>query len=724
MTSRALFPTCRRTTAAAVLVLLLATPVVGLASAPTTLGEQGRYVTHLLLHEVGSEKYDLRNMATGYLLTVASTLQDRHTVRSRNTSLETRKDFAPVFLETKRGGSAPGDAWVTRVGASSASIQEAAASRTAPMPRVAFAGFQEMPAALQMMMMRYWLAHHKPRALQMLRADPTAPPVEIRRVGSDVLSLPGGRRSVLTRYTVANLMFGREILWMDDRARVAALMTFAGGLPVEQVLEEYRPALRQLVGSGVRQEMANLDTLGRQVRPEATGTFAIVGARLIDGTGAAPIADSAVIVNNSKIVATGARATVALPRGIKVVHAEGQTLLPGLWEMHIHYSGVEFGPALLAAGITTARDLGGEFEFLTALRRKLNDSAALGPRLLLAGLIDSGGPLAFGEVDVETTAESIAAVDRYADAGFQQIKVYDQIQPDVLRAIAAEAHRRGLIVTGHVPAAVDTFGGIADGMDQINHLQYITREMQEGTDSPVDPTSVRAKRMIALLKERQIVVDPTDSWGEMASHPKGVSVMSFEPGVAAAPFTLRYKYESLGAQVDETRWRERMAANGRAIGALHAAGVPIVAGSDTGLVGYGLDRELELYVAAGMTPIAAIQTATLGAARTMKLGGESGSVEVGKRADLILVEGNPLTNIGDLRRVTKVVRGGWLYDSIALGRVVGFERMSGSHQNASRRRRVTLTGISQAHELTEKSQQMGVAIGADLDPSRSTYDTE
>jgi imidazolonepropionase-like amidohydrolase len=165
----------------------------------------------------------------------------------------------------------------------------------------------------------------------------------------------------------------------------------------------------------------------------------------------------------------------------------------------------------------------------------------------------------------------------------------------------------------------------------------------------------------------------------MASHPKGVSVMSFEPGIAAAPFTLRYKYESLGAQTEELAWRERMAANGRVIGALYTAGVSIVAGSDTGLVGYGLDRELELYVAAGMTPIAAIQTATLGAARAMKLDADSGSIEVGKRADLILVDGNPLTNISDLRYVTKVVRGGSLYDSIALGRVVGFERMSGSH---------------------------------------------
>lgn len=669
----------RRTASAALLALLPATPGACLppVAAPAPQ-EQGRYVTYLLLHQVGSETYALRGTA-GSTLTIASTLQDRRSVRARTTTLETGRNLSPVMLETRRDGSAAGDAWVTRVGTSSATIQEGAISRTAPKPRVAFVGFQEMPAALQMMMMRYWSLHHHPRALPMLRADPTAPPVEIRRAGSDTLLLPDGRHAVLARYTVANLMFGLEIVWMDDRGRLAALMSFAGGLPVEQVLEEYRPAFRQLVDSGVRQEMANLDDLGRQVRPEAKGTFAIIGARLLDGTGAAPIADSAVIVNNGRIAAVGARAKIVLPRGIKVIRADGRTLLPGLWEMHIHYSGVEFGPALLAAGITTARDLGGEFEFLTALRRKL-DGTALGPRLLLAGLIDSGGPLAFGEVDVETTAEGVAAVDHYADAGFEQIKVYDQIQPDVLKAITSEAHRRNMTVTGHVPIAVDTFEAIADGMDQINHLQYVTRTLQEGADGPVDPTSDRAVQMIDLLKQRGIVVDPTDSWGEMASHPKRVAAVSFEPGIAAAPFTLRFKYEAIGAQGDETSWRERMAANGRVIGALHAAGVPIVAGSDTGLVGYGLDRELELYVAAGMTPIAAIQTATLGAARAMKLDGDSGSVEVGKRADLLLVEGDPSTDISDLRHVTKVVRGGWLYDSIALGRAVGFERTGGASQ--------------------------------------------
>ncbi|MGI4878362.1 MAG: amidohydrolase family protein, partial [Janthinobacterium lividum] len=445
----------RRTASAVLLVLLPARPAECFAPVPATgVEEHGRYVTYLLLHEVGSENYALRGTATRSTLTIASTLQDRRSVRARATTLETGSNLSPVMLETRREGSAAGDAWVTRVGAHSATIQEGTISRTAPKPPVAFVGFQEMPAALQMMMMRYWSLHHHPRALPMLRAAPTAPPVEIRRAGTDTLSLPGGRRAVLTRYTVANLLFGREMVWMDDRGRLAALMTFAGGLPVEQVLEEYRPAFRQLVDNGVRQEMANLDDLARQVRPEATGTFAIVGARLIDGTGAAPIADSAVIVSEGRIAAVGARTTVVLPRGIKVVSAKGRTLLPGLWEMHIHYSGVEFGPALLAAGITTARDLGGEFDFLTTLRRKLDGTGALGPRLLLAGLIDSGGPLAFGEVDVETTAEGVAAVDRYADAGFEQIKVYDQIQPDVLKAITTEAHRRNLTVTGHIPIAV------------------------------------------------------------------------------------------------------------------------------------------------------------------------------------------------------------------------------------------------------------------------------
>jgi imidazolonepropionase-like amidohydrolase len=326
--------------------------------------------------------------------------------------------------------------------------------------------------------------------------------------------------------------------------------------------------------------------------------------------------------------------------------------------------------------VTTARDCGGEYEFLTAVRRKIDRDHALGPKLLLAGLIDGGGPMAFGYVEAKTPGEGVYAVDTYAEAKFNQIKVYTQIQPDVLRAIADEAHRRGLTVTGHVPAAINAFDGIDDGMDQINHLQFVIRAMNpDGGVGPVDIQSERSKKLVALLKERQIVVDPTLSWGEMAGHPKNVDVASFEPGINAAPYTVAAKYRALGVPAEEgAKFRERMETNRKVVHALIEAGVPIVAGSDTGLIGYGLDRELELYVQAGMSPMAAIQSVTIVPARVMKMAADAGSVEVGKRADMVLVDGNPLTNISDIRRVVSVVKDGRMYDSKALGRSAGFNR--------------------------------------------------
>jgi imidazolonepropionase-like amidohydrolase len=130
----------------------------------------------------------------------------------------------------------------------------------------------------------------------------------------------------------------------------------------------------------------------------------------------------------------------------------------------------------------------------------------------------------------------------------------------------------------------------------------------------------------------------------------------------------------MGGATTAEQMRTRTAQTLAAIGALHKAGVTIVPGSDTGLVGYGLIRELELYVQAGMTPLEAIQSATIVSARAMKLDRDSGTIEAGKRADLILVDGDPLTNISDLRKVSQVVANGRLYDAATLRRSVGFRR--------------------------------------------------
>jgi imidazolonepropionase-like amidohydrolase len=429
--------------------------------------------------------------------------------------------------------------------------------------------------------------------------------------------------------------------------------------------------------------MANLAAIGREVPPLMTGAFAIAGATLIDGSDAAPIPDAIVIVRDGRIAAAGPRASVSIPRGVQVLDGRGKTLLSGLWEMHTHYSGIEFGPALLASGITTARDLGGEFDYLVAQRDAIEKQHALGPRLLLGGLVDAGGDKAFGHVTAETPDEGRLVVRRYHDAGFQQIKLYTFLTPEVVRAIADEAHRLGMTVTGHVPRSLTTFEGVEAGMDQINHLNYITSAMRgadTGRGGAVDITGDAARRAITFFKDRHTVVDPTSSWGEMAGHAKEADVAAFEPGINDAPFVLSTKFRAMGGTASVDQMRDRLAQNLAVIGALHKAGVPIVPGSDTGLVGYGLHREIELYVEAGMTPLEAIQSATVVSARAMKLDGDVGTVQAGKRADLILIDGDPLADIRNLRKVWRVIANGRVFDPAPLWRSVGFHPEAGTQR--------------------------------------------
>jgi imidazolonepropionase-like amidohydrolase len=581
--------------------------------------------------------------------------------------LRTKSDFTPLDLEVKERPAS------VRIQGQSATVKEDDSVQTMAAPANYFTIFGPSPFAVQMMMMRYWNAHGRPSNLSILRAKPGAEPIRIESVGRDSIDI-GGKAVALDRYTIANLMFGREILWMNAQGDLAGAMTFAGGLPMEAVRTEYEAALPQLYRSGVAQEMADLAAIDRQVRPERTGAYAIAGATLIDATGAPPLADSVVIVRDGRIVAAGARNAVAVPRGMPVVDGTGRTLLPGLWEMHIHYSGIEFGPALLAAGITTTRDCGGEFDYLTAQRDAIEKGNVPSPLLVLAGLVDSGGLKAFGHVTAETPEEGRAVVRRYHDAGFQQIKLYTFLTPEVVRAIAAEAHRLGMTVTGHVPKALNAFEGVEDGMDQINHLNYVSNMMRApGNDrAPVDVNSEVAQTAIRFFKDHHTVVDPTAGWGEMASHSKQVDVASFEPGILKSPFTLDVKFRGMGGNITAEQMRERTAQSIAIIGALHRAGVIIVPGSDTGLVGYGLHREMELYVDAGMTPLEAIQSATIVSARAMGLDGETGTVERGKRADLILVDGNPLQDIRDLRKISRVMVNGRMYDPAKLWESVGF----------------------------------------------------
>lgn len=313
----------------------------------------------------------------------------------------------------------------------------------------------------------------------------------------------------------------------------------------------------------------------------------------------------------------------------------------------------------LAAGVTSARDCGGEFEFITGVRDLINSGRGLGPQLLLAGLVDRSGTGAFTVNYADTPEQGRAQVARYKAAGFSQMKIYSRIHLDTLRAITAEA-RVGMTVTGHVPEGMTAMQGVEAGMDMINHFGPVYQTLRRAGESG------RAAA-IQFFKDHGTVVDPTMAWGELLSRPKDVDIATFEPGFALAPYTLR---SVIGTAYGNG---SRMADQFAALRDLYAAGVPIVAGTDKAVPGHSLHRELELYVQAGLTPMQVIQLATNGAAKAMRVDNEVGTIRPGMRADLILVAGDPLTNFSALRHVRRVVTKGRVYDPDVLWKRVGFE---------------------------------------------------
>jgi imidazolonepropionase-like amidohydrolase len=600
----------------------------------TVFAERGTLIVHFLGLPVGQETYEL----TDNVLHASFEYTERGSKIALTATLRMKDDLTPEQFDAHGKSYRP------------FSVDASVKPGPQPGPFFTISGYS--PLSVQMMMLRYWLAHGKPRRLAQLPAGTPDADLVIEEAGRDTI-LDGVR---LTRYSISNVVWGRESVWLNDRGEIAAASTYAGNLPLEVVREEYRSAFAQLMKSAVEDRVKELAGLSATLRPLAKGTFAITGATLIDGNGGAPVPDAAVLVRDGRIAAAGAKSLVAIPSGVQTIDGHGSTVLPGLWEMHAHFAQGEYGPAYLAAGVTTARDCGEEFEFITAARDLINLREGLGPRLILAGLVDGSGTGTFGTTWADTPEQGVAMVAKYKAAGFAQMKIYNRIKPDVLRAITAEAHRLGMSVTGHIPEGMTAFDGVEAGMDQINHLGPITQ-------------AVRAKGLeaaIGFFKEHHTVIDPTLAWGELLGRPKDVDIASFEPGFAKAPYTLTSVIGTAFGQ------GARLTNSLELVKALHKAGIPIVAGTDKAVPAHSLHRELELYVQAGLTPMEVIQLATIGSARVMGMDREVGTIEAGKRADLILVDGNPLKNFGDLRKVTRVITGGRVYDPAELWKSVGF----------------------------------------------------
>jgi imidazolonepropionase-like amidohydrolase len=637
--------------------------------------ESGRFLLHNVLQRTGEEWYQIRRHGESLVLTSEFRNADRGTAIPLAATLQTRSDLTPERFEVrgKTSGSTAVDSSIV-ITSTAATVREGSRSEQIPIPAAFFTVRGYAPVAIQMMLLRYWSSHGKPRSLRTLPDGE----VTIENRGRDQIEV-NGRQYVLDRYSVKGVIWGRETLWLDASQKLVALITIDAGLnQFEAVGESYDSALHTFVAKAASDSMEELQHVVDRLGPIQKNTLAIVGGKLIDGTGSAPLDDSVVVIQNGRISAVGPRSKVRIPPGANIIDAHGSSVLPGLWDMHAHFNQVEWGPVYLAAGVTTVRDCGNEFEFEVAVRDAINSGHGLGPRMLLAGFVESDSPDAIGAMRANSPEQVRTLVARYHAASFVQMKIYNSVRPDLVPVITAEAHRLGMTVTGHIPKGMTGFEAVQNGLDQINHVSFIYPMMlPPGADlakaPAVDPESQAAHGAIQFLKEHGTVVDPTLAFFEMSLHSADVPISTFEPGIEKVAPELLAPLNDTGVPASEgptarTRFEQYVAV----VRELHRAGIPIVAGSDQNVPGHSLHRELELYVASGFTPMEAIQAATIVPARIMKLDQEVGTVERGKRADLIIVDGDPLASIGEIRKTRIVVTAGRKYDCGQLWQSAGF----------------------------------------------------
>ena len=412
---------------------------------------------------------------------------------------------------------------------------------------------------------------------------------------------------------------------------------------------------------------------------------------LIDGTGAPPLERAIVRIEDGRIASID-RGVEDVPAGVEVIDGRGLWAAPGLIDTHVHLdlAGMESLPLFLAAGVTTIRDLGGPLEGLLAARRALADGAA-GPRLLFAGPFIDGDPPTWPAQQPGSNEPdaAVAAVDERLAAGADAIKLYTTLPLESARRCIEHVDGR-VPVTGHLGRTLSS-EAMAAGIDGLEHAlltpynDFAPEELRTAPGEVMvtpgfwqkvyrgwltaDLDSERARRWIALLVERDVSLCPTLTVAPGAGDAPDEQLLRYAPRVAE-----RWR-EASGLREATSPEAQALARGARArlqelVGRVHQAGGRIVAGTDTGAIrhlvpGFGLHEELSHLAGAGLSNMDVLRAATGRAAEAL-WGSDLGTIEPGKRADLLLVRRNPLEDLGALREIERVVAGGRVFDPAAL----------------------------------------------------------
>jgi len=417
-------------------------------------------------------------------------------------------------------------------------------------------------------------------------------------------------------------------------------------------------------------------------------------------------ANRTVVIRLNRITEVADAKKFHVPKNAWKVDGRGQYLIPGLWDMHVHSA---FGdwfpggrdiilPLFIANGVTGVRDMGGDIPVLLEWRKEIEHAHIIGPRMIISGpMLDAylpNGKLRFpSSIAVSTPASAVAAVDQLKSQGVDFIKVQSVISRDAYLAAAAEAHKQGLPIVGHVPDKVRLQEVVEAGQKSIEHLMGIFEGCSTEEDKFIKgegnlklllttQDQQRCDSLIKLLAQNQTWQVPTLAWQrggtfldqrDLKHQPLDKYVPAYWRDVTWRRFTEEMMPD---LQRDPLALRrEYFARNLQMVGAMHRAGVPFMAGTDAApgvyiMPGFSLHDELANFVEAGFTPMEALQTATSNPAKFLGLEGKMGSIEPEKTADLVLLSANPLDDIHNTQKITLVIANGQPFNRAALDQIL------------------------------------------------------
>ena len=507
----------------------------------------------------------------------------------------------------------------------------------------------------------------------------------IRRI-RDLTLTEGDRKEHLTLYAINGFGFIPSTVWLDDNHELFAEVS------------AWSSTIREGWDSSAKTLLATEDAWrGEQTRVIAKrlthtpkgGAIAITNARLFDPVTLKTTPATTVIVRGNRIESVGADGSVAIPAEAERIDAHGRTLLPGLWDMHQHF-GPGDGLLDIASGVTDARDLGNDVDFIVGLRKQFDAGDDVGPHIVMAALIDGPGKYTGPtKLVVDSESDVRKVIDRVQPLGFEQTKIYSSIRPDLVPFIARYSHEHGMRVSGHIPANMRAEEAVRDGYDEIQHANFLMLNFWpdvKETQTPLrftavaergaalDLSSAEVRHFIELLRDRKIVIDPTLGVFEgLFVARKGEMSPSYAAISDRLPPQVRRGFLTGGLVVPvgkDQRYHDSFVKMMALVKAMHDAGVPMVAGTDA-LAGFSLHRELELYVQAGIPAPDVLRIATLGAATVTRRADKLGSIAPGKVADMVLFDGDPTTNISDVRKVATVIKDGNIYDPREVEKEIG-----------------------------------------------------